>query len=79
MNDETEELREHLGDDEWMYRHGYYDGTFYAAQRQFIEALQRLASTCRAEMRRSWIACIILAPFWLWWQVFKWISGIGHS
>ena len=42
--DETDDPREHINDHEWLYQHGYYDGTFYAASRQLQEAMERLAT-----------------------------------
>ena len=45
MNNETDELREHVDDWEWFYQHGYLDNTFYAAGRRLHEAFMRLMET----------------------------------
>ena len=42
MDNETDELREHIDDWEWLYQHGYLDNTFYAASRRLEEAFMRL-------------------------------------
>lgn len=39
MTDEQEDPREHIDDSEWLWQHGYLDGTLYA----FGRLLQQLA------------------------------------
>lgn len=39
MDNEHEDPHEHIDGDEWLYQHGYYDGTVYT----FSRLLQQLA------------------------------------
>lgn len=47
MSDQQEDPREHIDDWEWLYQHGYLDGTFYGARRRLNEALQSLVDVLK--------------------------------
>ena len=44
MDNGQDDPRQHIDDWEWLYQHGYLDGTTYAAARKLSEATHQLFS-----------------------------------
>lgn len=80
MDNESEDPRDHIGDDEWLYQHGYLDNTFYAASRQLQEAIERLLVALGVIwlMRKMDFALTVVV---VWWQdhvmlpLGRWLRG----
>ncbi len=56
MDDETtrdDDIRQHWYDWEWLYQHGYLNGTMYAARRRLHEAIEPIGAAMKETFGRS--------------------------
>jgi|GEM_PF-6743097 len=52
--EEYEDPREHIGDEEWLYQHGYFDKTLYGANRRLHDAVRTTFDLIRYNAASAW-------------------------